>query len=240
MRGAYALSESRHYPSALPEAERILLVMLPGAGIVAEDFAKQGLVAAARQSEPALDILALQPEIDLYLDGNLAPVLHESVIAPACAAGIRRIWLLGLSLGGMGALLYASEHPDLVEGLVLLAPFLGTHGTMAELRHAGSFGAWRAEGSAATGPERQLLTWLQGHLRDPAKTPRLFLGHAARDRFAAGHRLLAAELPAHRVVMVEGGHDWAAWTQAWHRLLARQPFAQAGEEGPPRSLDAAR
>lgn len=224
MRGADALGERRHYPSTLPAEERILLVMLPGAGIAAEDFARQGLVAAARHSAPALDILALRPAIDLYLDGNLAPVLHEGVIAPACAAGIRRIWLLGLSLGGMGALLYASDYPDLIEGIVLLAPFLGTHGTMAELSHAGSFGAWSPEGSAATPPERQLLIWLQGHLRRPGEAPRLYLGHGARDRFAAGHRLLAADLPPHQVAMVEGGHEWAAWAEAWQAILARKPF----------------
>jgi pimeloyl-ACP methyl ester carboxylesterase len=208
----------------LPPAERVLLVMLPGAGIAAEDFAARGLVAAAQRSLPALEIVALRPDLDLYLEGNIAPVLHEDVIIPALAAGIRRIWLLGLSLGGMGALLYASEFPDLVEGVVLLAPFLGTHGTIAELNRAGSLDQWVEDGSAATAPERRLLTWLQELARTGATGPRIFLGHGARDRFAAGHRLLAATLPASQVVLVEGGHDWTAWSDAWAAILARKPF----------------
>ena len=224
MNGTEPLGATWHYPSALPPAERVLLVMLPGAGIAAEDFAAQGLVTAAQRDMPALEVIALRPDLDLYLDGNIAPVLHQGVIAPALASGIHRIWLLGLSLGGMGALLYASEYPALVEGLVLLAPFLGTHGTIAELVRAGSFDHWAAEVSSATAPERQLLIWLKGHLRGGEKTPRLFLGHGQRDRFSAGHRLLAAELPASRVVQVAGAHDWAAWTEAWQAILAREPF----------------
>ena len=221
MNSAELLGQRLHYGSALPAAERVLLVMLPGAGIAAEDFAAQGLVAAAQRDLPGLEIIALRPSLDLYLEGNIAPVLHEGVIAPALASGIRRIWLLGISLGGMGALLYASAYPELVEGLVLLAPFLGTHGTIAELTRAGSFDRWAAEGSEATAPERQLLAWLQGHLHGGATSPRIFLGYGERDRFAGGHRLLAAQLPATQVVRVDGGHDWAAWTEAWTRILAR-------------------
>lgn len=218
------LGAVRHYPSALPVEARILLVMLPGAGIAAEDFTDRGFIAAARASQPALDIIALRPDLDLYLDGTVGPVLHETVIAPAVASGIRRVWLLGLSLGGMGALLYASDYPDLVEGIVLLAPFLGTHGTMAELTRAGRIEDWTPDASIATAPERQLLTWLQSHLVAGGNHPRLWLGHATGDRFAAGHRLVAAALPASQVVQVEGVHDWAAWTEAWAAILARTPF----------------
>ena len=40
-------------------------------------------------------------------------------------AGYENIWLLGISMGGLGTLLYASEYPEQVDGVVLLAPFLG-------------------------------------------------------------------------------------------------------------------
>jgi pimeloyl-ACP methyl ester carboxylesterase len=218
------LGAVRRYPSSLPVEARILLVMLPGAGITAEDFAAQGFIAAAQASQPALDIIALRPDLDLYLDGTVGQVLHDGVIAAAIASGIRRVWLLGLSLGGMGALLYASDHPNCVEGVVLLAPFLGTHGTMAELSRAGRFEDWKAEASMATALERQLLIWLQSQLVAGRNHPRILLGHATRDRFAAGHRLLAAALPPSQVVQVDGVHDWMAWTEAWDAILARKPF----------------
>jgi len=36
----------------------------------------------------------------------------------------KRIWLVGTSLGGHGALLYLSEHPRDIYATVVLAPFL--------------------------------------------------------------------------------------------------------------------
>ncbi len=193
--------------------------MLPGAGIAAEDFAAQGMVAVAQDGATAVDVVVLQPPVDLYLEGRVAPVLHEALAGQA-----GRTWLLGISLGGMGALLYASAYPDAVEGLVLLAPFLGTHGTIAAVAAAGGLRAGSAAASAATEPERQVLGWLQRHLRTAAPSPRLFLGHGRTDRFAAGHRLLAAELPPERVALVEGGHDWPAWAEAWGAIMRRRPF----------------
>lgn len=224
MSGPEGLRAHLRYPAPEPGTEPILLVMLPGAGTEARDFAAQGLVAAAQAKYPAVEVIALRPELDLYLEGRIGAVLHEAVIAPALAAGARRIWLLGISLGGMGALLYASAHPECVEGLVLLAPFLGTHGTMAEVAQAGDFSSWSATTSAATAPEKDMLTWLQSQLPCGARSPKIFLGHGARDRFALGHRMLAAQLPAGQAVLVGGAHDWASWAQAWTQILSRSPF----------------
>ncbi len=224
MSAAAGVGACLRYPSPRSSADRILLVMLPGAGIEAEDFGAHGLVAKAQASGSAIDVIAVRPEVDLFLEGRIGAALHEAVILPARNAGNRRIWLLGISLGGMGALLYATDHAEFVEGVVLLAPFLGTHGTMAEVAQAGGFTSWSAATSAATAPERNMLGWLQQYLRAGATSPRLFLGHGERDRFAGGHRLLAAELPRDRVALVGGGHDWPAWTEAWEAILARSPF----------------
>jgi alpha-beta hydrolase superfamily lysophospholipase len=68
--------------------------------------------------------------------------LHDAVIAPGMARGYRRLWLLGISVGGMGALLYTAARFASVDGLVLLAPFLGTPGTLAEVSAAGGITAW--------------------------------------------------------------------------------------------------
>ncbi len=211
------------HPDPRPGNDRLLLVMLPGAGIAAEDFAAQGLVAAAQAGGQVVDAIAAKPDQLLYLEDAVALVLRESVIAPARTAGYRRLWLLGISLGGMGALSCAAAHDAYFEGLILLAPFIGTHGTMAELIRAGGFAGWCPQTSAATPAERRILSWLQTRLGG-APGPQIWLGHATQDRFAAGHRLLAAALPQGRTVLVEGGHDWAAWRAAFQALMARIPF----------------
>ncbi|MBU6425933.1 MAG: hypothetical protein KGQ69_06325 [Rhodospirillales bacterium] len=211
------------YPDSRQGQDRNLLVMLPGVGIEAEEFAAQGLVAAAQAGQQIVDVIAAKPNQALYLDGAVAPVLEEAVLAPYRANGHARIWLLGISLGGMGVLSCAAECPEGIEGLILLAPFIGTHGTVAELKQAGGFRGWQAETSAATMPERRILCWLQNRLSG-APGPQLWLGHATKDRFAAGHVLLADALAPDQVVEVEGGHDWTAWRTAFVALMARNPF----------------
>ena len=210
-------------PDPRPAGERLLLVMLPGAGIALEDFATHGLVAMAQASTPVVDVMAAKPDQLLYLDGTVAPMLHQTILAPAREAGYSRIWLLGISLGGMGALSCAAASLGEIEGLILIAPFIGTHGTIAELTRACGFAAWRAQASTATLPEQRIISWLQARLAG-APGPELWLGHARQDRFATGHRLLAAALPEHSSVLVEGQHDWAAWRAAFHGIMARNPF----------------
>ena len=213
------------YYDAPGQPARVLLVMLPGAGIATDEFARQGMVAAVHELGLPVDIVVAHPDLGLYLDDGVAAALHHIVVEPALARGLSRIWLLGISLGGMGALLYASAYADYVEGIVLIAPFLGTTGTTAELARAGGPAAWTAAGSIATEPEQRLLLWLRGHLaRKAEKTPVLYLGYGQKDRFAPAHRMLAAELPAERVLVTTGGHDWPSWSELWRQLLARDPF----------------
>ncbi|OYV62663.1 MAG: hypothetical protein B7Z71_00275 [Acidocella sp. 21-58-7] len=223
-----------HYPAPTGPAD-ILLVMLPGAGIAAAEFAANGMVAAVHERGLAVDIIVAQPDLDLYLEDGVTAALHRAVVAPALARGCRCIWLLGISLGGMGALLYASANQAPVAGICLLAPFLGTKGTAAELVRGGGLAAWSPVNSAATDLERRMLIWLQEQLTGRQGAghesagqeggPAIYLGYAAQDRFVSAHKMLGAALPPARVAMVQGGHDWASWTALWHSLLARAPFA---------------
>jgi pimeloyl-ACP methyl ester carboxylesterase len=211
------------YASPVTGDDRVLLVMLPGAGIRAAEFATQGMVEAAHAQDVPVDVAVVEPDLALYLEDGVTAALHEHVVEPARERGYRRIWLLGISLGGMGALLYASAHPAQVEGLVLLAPFLGTRGTMAALAKAGGLGP-EIRSLATTAPEQRLLGWLSGYLAQGASAPALYLGYARQDRFAPGHRLLAERLPLARTAVRDGGHDWPAWTALWRELLTRAPF----------------
>jgi pimeloyl-ACP methyl ester carboxylesterase len=206
---------------------RTLLVMLPGVGMAAGEFAAQGLVDDVHARALPVDIIAARPDIELYLDGSVAACLQRTIIEPALAQGYRRLWLLGISLGGMGALLHASAYEGQVEGLVLLAPFLGTPGTIAEIDQAGGLAAWSAAHSAAVDTEKQALAWLQNFTAKRPAAPALYLGYGRDDRFARGHRLLAQQLPDANVVTETGGHDWATWRPIWQRILCDDPFGKA-------------
>lgn len=208
---------SLHYPAPSGAAD-LLLIMLPGAGIEAPDFFAQGMITATHEFYPSADIIVAQPDMGLYLEDGVTKILHEQIIAPALARGHTRIWFLGISLGGMGALLYASTHQQNTEGLLLLAPFIGTRGTVAGLLRAGSLTSWRAENSIATLPEQRLLTWLQTH------TLPIYLGYGTEDRFSPAHELLAQHLPPEHVTTTPGGHDWPSWLTLWRNILLLSPF----------------
>ena len=218
---------SRHEAAAGRQG-RVLLIMLPGAGIEASEFADRGMVAAVHQRGLAVDIVAARLDLDLYLDGDVAAALHRAVVEPALAMGYSRLWLLGISLGGMGALLYASHYARGVEGLVLLAPFLGTQGTVAEILASGGITAWSTAGSNATASERRILTWLQEFIALRPTLPALYLGYGCTDRFARGHELLGDHLPEHVIVSRDGGHDWPTWLDLWGRVLDLAPFSDLG------------
>jgi pimeloyl-ACP methyl ester carboxylesterase len=212
------------HPGPGAAAERILLIMLPGVNMAAHDFVAHGFIRALREGPWPVDVVTADAGIDFYLDGVIAERLQADVVAPALARGYRRLWFLGISLGGLGALLYARAHPGAVEGVVLLAPFLGVPGMIAEVVRAGGLRSWQPGAIAANDGERRILAWLKGYAAAPAIYPTLLLAYGGGDRFAAGHALLAAELPAERVLIGEGGHDWETWKVLWQQILDRRPF----------------
>ena len=88
------------------DAERILLVMLPGYRMPRDDFERHGIIRAVHQRGWPVDVIAARPDVDLYLDGTVAERLHAEIVLPARSAP-SALWFLGVSLGAMGALLYA-------------------------------------------------------------------------------------------------------------------------------------
>ena len=87
--------------------------------------APSGVSADGSDGRTKLDVNALLAVLDAhvgyYLDRNLVERVESAVIAPARRAGCRRTWMLGISLGGLGALLCARAIPE-VERVILLAP----------------------------------------------------------------------------------------------------------------------
>lgn len=219
MTAAPPIASALHAAPGAVRASR-LLVMLPGVGMKAQEFVDHGFIAALRAREIPVDVVIAEAHADLYLEGSILERLRGEVILPAMTRGYDALWILGVSLGGMGALGYAQEHPREVEGIVLLAPFLGVPGMIAEVRRAGGLAHWQP-GSLAGDRDRAVLAWL----KEPGPDhPTLVLGYGRGDRFAAGHALLAERLPAARVVTEEGAHDWETWARLWQRILDRQPI----------------
>jgi pimeloyl-ACP methyl ester carboxylesterase len=216
----------------------VLLVLLPGANMTTQELQEEGFVAAVRKQGLAVDVAIADANLRYVFDGSMMRRMADEVVGPARAQGYQRIWLAGISLGGYVALGYAQKHPGQIEGLMLMAPYLGRRGVIDDIRAAGGPAAWRRTAqprtSAAT-PEdidHGLWMWLtadrdntlladRDNTSNAAQRPPIWLGYGSEDRFADSHKLLAGLLPTDRVQAVPGGHDWPPWRALWSQWLQR-------------------
>jgi len=191
------------------------MVWLPGAYHAAQDFLAAGFAETVRTRRRDLDLIFVDLELEHVGDRSALRRLRSDIVLPARAAGVS-IWLGGISLGGLFALHYAASYPDEIDGLCLLAPYLGNRILTAEISQAPGLGAWQPGKLAETDEERRIWRYIKTRRADSRP---LYLGFGQADRFSAAHELLAATLPADSVDVIAGGHDWSTWTRLWENFL---------------------
>lgn len=215
------LQTHRHVPDG-PARARDVVICLPGIGDTALDFAARGFLSSLRQARWSPDVVMVDAHYGYYADRSILEQLRQDVVLPAREAGYREIWLVGVSLGGFGALLYASRYAAELAGVLALAPFLGHRNLIDGIKTSGGLAGWTD--APLPGPEepRALWRWLKASLHRPDPFPPVYLGYGQADRFAEAHRLLSASLPAGRVFTVPGGHSWPVWNRLWLEFLRTQ------------------
>ena len=192
-----------------------LVVMLPGRGDRADAFIRAGFHEAGKRH--GFDTIAVDAHLGYYMERSLLERLHEDIVVPARAAGYRDIWMLGISMGGLGALLYASEYPDEVDGVVLLAPFLGDRKAIKEIVSHGPLETWNGEGTGLEDYEVAIWSWIRDASLRPEPTP-IFLGYGQSDRMAEGYSKLIDFMKPSGVYTREGGHKWTTWRPLWDEI----------------------
>lgn len=227
---------SRPVATALqPAAERAqrLVVVLPGRRDDLESLKRSGVGDAIQAAWPDADVLFAELGMAYYLDRSATHRLHREVLAPMRARGYSKIWLVGASLGGMGGILYDRDYPGQVDGMLLLAPYLGEPPIHDEIRAAGGVAAWNPDAIAVASRHdwqrdlwRHLKSWAaSGGRRD------VWLAYGEGDYLRDSMPLIAQLLPAEHVQVHDGGHAWSVWTPATALALrsieARQAAAAA-------------
>src|SRR5216110_736257 len=223
------------YPTAVPmrtEAHPaspvgrapILLVLLPGRGDTAADWAAHGFVDDIRAGGAPVDVIAADAHFGYYARETIVDRVWTDIVEPARRQGYQHIWLAGISMGGIGAIINARAHGDAYERLILLAPYAGPKDLLQQIDSAGGPAAWTP--TDPNDPYQKLWIWLKQYA-DPrlaARLPEITLGFGSHDKLERGLRVLARLVPAPRIHEVDGKHDWVTWRKIWQPL-----WAPAGE-----------
>ena len=223
-----ARMDSLREPADPARRAETLLVLLPGAYDTTQDFVREGFVQAVRERGLPLDLLLPDAHIGYYNGRLIVERLLHEVVRPARAAGYVRVWLAGISLGGYGSLLFARDHGALLDGVFVMAAFLGRRDLPAAIAFVfGRDGGHRELHCFPARRSSELAPWSGAAGAPSPSHPPLWMGYGEDDRFVMSNRLVAAVLPPAQVFTTEGGHQWAPWRRLWARFLDRAPWAGA-------------
>ena len=202
------------YPVSATSPASTLLVLMPGRGDKATAFAEHGFVTDLRAAGLAVDVVAADAHMGYYMKETIVERMWTDVLAPA-RQRYKQIWIVGVSMGGLGSLIVASKLPGAVDRVILLSPYLGPNSLVREIEAAGGPARWTP--TDLSDPYQRVWKWLQQYREAGAPMPPLTLGFARQESLATAHRQLAQLLPADRVFEVDGGHNWVSWRQLWQR-----------------------
>lgn len=201
---------------------RELVVFLPGRWSRGEEFEREGFFEIASKRWPDARLVAPDLHLGYYKNRSMARRLDEDVIQPARSSGVRKITLVGISMGGLGALIHEMEYPGQVDEIILLSPFLGEDQVLSEIETAGGLRKWNPGPAADADFSRKLWLNLREKWLDHAHRPRVLLGCGNEDRLAASNRLFAREfVKSDQQRWIPGSHDWPTWRALFASLTAK-------------------
>lgn len=201
-----------------------LVVVLPGRGDDLDAMRRTGMAEAIQDGWPDADVILTGLALDYYDQGRAPQRLREEIVAPARRYGYREVWLAGASMGGMGTVMYDQAYPGEMDGLILLAPYLGEAPLLREIQAAGGLEKWEPGAPVELTREnfqRELWRHLQSWRREPGRAGNVWLAYGDRDRLKSAMPLLAPALDADHVLVRDGGHDWKVWSSVTGEILAR-------------------
>ncbi len=146
-------------------------------------------IDAVRQYGISADMIAADMHFGYYIRRTAVERLRHDTILPAQRKGYCEIDLVGISLGGFGALFYAVHHPAEIARLFLLAPYLGQQPLIREISTAGGAKKWNPLNVADSDYQRKLWLWLKRYDNQCA-CPSLYLGYGLQHKFASANQLL--------------------------------------------------
>jgi putative tributyrin esterase len=181
-------------------------------------FAEQGLILVMPEGDESYYVNAREPPQDRYEDYIVIDLVADvGKKFPVVVGGANRA-IVGVSMGGYGAIKLALSHPDLFFFAGGISPAIDVPSRpfsikrIQQSRHYTSiFGSW------GTVTRRNGDPFVLARSADQAKTPYLFLSCGEQEGLLAPNRNFAALLGQryfrYEFHVVPGGHDWNQWNE---------------------------
>lgn len=212
-----------------------LVVMLPGRGDDLGSLARRGIAQVIQGQWPDADVVLTGLTMPFYRQGRVVQRLHDEILAPAHARRYDQIWLAGISLGGLGALMYDRAYPGQIDGMLLISPYLGDKPIYREIEAAGGLARWQPGPAQDFTPEtyqRELWRYIRDWSEHPGRTRSVWLAYGDKERFRDRIALLAMQLPAGHAFELPGHHNWTLWKPATRTLLEHAAVAPTASSRP--------
>lgn len=215
------------YKSEASTPTKNLFVFMRGLGGNHQSFDDAGMVDDVISRDISFDMIAPNAHFAYYAERTLIQRLHDDVIVPAVSQGYTNIWLVGVSMGGLGSLMYFKEKPEYISGIFLISPFLGYEEIIEEVSDAGVRSWEPGSYDPDDDWERMFWHWIRDSV-DGKKTIPIFLGFGEEDKYSKGQRLFSTVIPPKRVLSQSGEHDIPTFTSLWNRFLTEKMYLTGG------------
>ena len=181
-------------------------------------FAEQGLVLVMPEGNSSYYVNAAARPQDRYEDYITKDLISDVEARFPAASGRSDRAIVGISMGGFGAIVLALKHPDLFVYAAGLSSALDVPTRQFSLRrmaqyrgHAQIFGAWGSETRSANNP------YALARSIDPAKAPYLYLTCGEQEGLLSANQRFEALLKKrgfqNEFHSGPGGHDWNQWNE---------------------------
>lgn len=200
------------------------IVLLPGRLSPPEEFVQYGVVKEIQSRRPHAEIIVPDLHLGYYMAGLADVCLHDEILSSARSQK-HKVTILGVSMGGLGALMYSLRYPGEVDELLLLSPFVGEEALITEIQAVGGLPKWESNVNIPRGKEQALRKcwgeikrqWLPS---GSSVRPTMKLAVGREDRLLRSNAYFAKEiLRKGEFIELDGGHDWDCWLRCTQAVL---------------------
>jgi len=189
-------------------------------------FVESGLVLVMPQGDYSYYVNAVEHPADRYEDYVVQDLLYDVETRFPVTKGRSNRAIVGVSMGGFGAINIALTHPDLFVFAGALSPAIDVPRRQFSLRRVQQSRALRSIfGPSGSEARRSNDPFLIARSVLPTNAPYFFLSCGEAESLLAPNRQFAAVLARQNLPyefhIVPGGHDWTQWNKEVPKLFER-------------------